>query len=375
MYTFQFRRGLAQEWLTKDPILRIAEPGVETDTGKMKLGDGLRTWSNLPYLVPTPTPTPPPEPGTKIVLLNIGEEPPNPPAANTLYLRRTSSGPVLDTIVPSTPSELLASNIDVSSFAVSWSPATDNVGVAGYELSIDLGLPIPTNGTSYSFVSLDPETTYSVRVRALDYAGNPSLWSQPLSVSTLANTNNETYASVFGTNPWPDVVTGHSDGPTEIVNAFYGTGSSSFIVRGLRLYLPAGLPNSFYETNVETMFAVLSETVENPPSFDVFVSNRTFSPTMVAPLVPGWNEILLADPVEVQPYSSGADNVIWAGVRYQSGPNYLHAARTNLPFDAVASLEKDTVHLAEQNFPRSGNKFTGLSSHAGPYPIDILVEP
>jgi hypothetical protein len=45
----QFRRGTAQEWIQKDPILDSGEPGFETDTGLYKIGDGIHHWSELQY--------------------------------------------------------------------------------------------------------------------------------------------------------------------------------------------------------------------------------------------------------------------------------------------------------------------------------------
>lgn len=45
----QLRRGTASEWTSVNPILALAEPGVETDTGKFKMGDGETAWTGLPY--------------------------------------------------------------------------------------------------------------------------------------------------------------------------------------------------------------------------------------------------------------------------------------------------------------------------------------
>ena len=45
----QLRRGLASEWTSVNPLLALAEPGVETDTGKFKMGDGVHHWVDLPY--------------------------------------------------------------------------------------------------------------------------------------------------------------------------------------------------------------------------------------------------------------------------------------------------------------------------------------
>lgn len=44
-----FRRGLAADWTSVNPVLASGEPGHETDTGRFKIGDGSSTWSALPY--------------------------------------------------------------------------------------------------------------------------------------------------------------------------------------------------------------------------------------------------------------------------------------------------------------------------------------
>lgn len=51
----KFRRGTADEWATSSPqpigeILKIGEPGYEKDTGKLKIGDGIKGWNELPYV-------------------------------------------------------------------------------------------------------------------------------------------------------------------------------------------------------------------------------------------------------------------------------------------------------------------------------------
>lgn len=46
----QFRRGTAASWTSTDPTLAIGELGLETDTGKIKIGDGVTAWSARPYI-------------------------------------------------------------------------------------------------------------------------------------------------------------------------------------------------------------------------------------------------------------------------------------------------------------------------------------
>lgn len=45
----QQRRGTASQWTTGNPVLAPGEIGFETDTGKFKIGDGVKTWTALVY--------------------------------------------------------------------------------------------------------------------------------------------------------------------------------------------------------------------------------------------------------------------------------------------------------------------------------------
>ncbi len=47
---FQVRRGTAAEWIAANPVLASGELGFETDTLKLKCGDGLTSWSLLAYV-------------------------------------------------------------------------------------------------------------------------------------------------------------------------------------------------------------------------------------------------------------------------------------------------------------------------------------
>ncbi len=43
--------GTAAEWISANPVLLSGEWGKETDTGKMKNGDGVTAWNSLDYSV------------------------------------------------------------------------------------------------------------------------------------------------------------------------------------------------------------------------------------------------------------------------------------------------------------------------------------
>jgi hypothetical protein len=45
----QLRRGTASQWSTSNPILAQGEMGLETDTGRFKVGDGINGWNALAY--------------------------------------------------------------------------------------------------------------------------------------------------------------------------------------------------------------------------------------------------------------------------------------------------------------------------------------
>ena len=47
MALIQFKRGTSQRWSESDYILQVGEPGYDTDTGRMKIGDGVHLWKDL----------------------------------------------------------------------------------------------------------------------------------------------------------------------------------------------------------------------------------------------------------------------------------------------------------------------------------------
>ena len=49
--TIKHRRGTTAQWESRNPILKDAEFGVDLDTGKFKVGNGVSRWLDLPYFV------------------------------------------------------------------------------------------------------------------------------------------------------------------------------------------------------------------------------------------------------------------------------------------------------------------------------------
>ena len=48
--TFKVRRGNSDVWGQINPKLSAGEPGYELDTHRLKIGDGEKTWNELPYI-------------------------------------------------------------------------------------------------------------------------------------------------------------------------------------------------------------------------------------------------------------------------------------------------------------------------------------
>ena len=109
----------------------------------------------------------------------------------------TTLAPVSDTTAPTAPT-LAASGTTSSSTNLSWSGATDNVGVTGYDVYQGAALLGATTSTSYAVSGLSASTTYSFSVKAKDAAGNVSAASNTVSVTTLANS--VTYCTAAATN-------------------------------------------------------------------------------------------------------------------------------------------------------------------------------
>ena len=91
-----------------------------------------------------------------------------------------------DTVAPTAPGSLLATAGSASGIDLSWSPATDNVGVQGY-LVYRNGVQIASvTGTAYQDSGLKAATSYSYQVVAFDGAGNHSPASAAISTTTFA---------------------------------------------------------------------------------------------------------------------------------------------------------------------------------------------
>ncbi|MEV4537713.1 DUF4832 domain-containing protein [Asanoa sp. NPDC049518] len=97
----------------------------------------------------------------------------------------TTSGCSGDCTAPSAPTLSSPARTDTS-VTLSWSGATDDVGVTGYEVFRGSTLVGSPTGTSFTDTGLTASTAYSYTVRARDAAGNRSAASNAVAVTTDA---------------------------------------------------------------------------------------------------------------------------------------------------------------------------------------------
>ncbi|WP_035656473.1 reprolysin-like metallopeptidase, partial [Flavobacterium enshiense] len=103
-------------------------------------------------------------------------------ASNTVNVTTSA---LADTAAP-TASTLSASGTTASSTNLTWTAASDNVGVTGYDVYQNGVLKTTTTATSLAVTSLSSSTSYNFYVKAKDAAGNVSAASNTANVTTLA---------------------------------------------------------------------------------------------------------------------------------------------------------------------------------------------
>ncbi len=108
----------------------------------------------------------------------------------------------LDTTPPTQPQGLTATAVGSAQVNLSWTPSTDDVGVAGYTVRRNGAVIASTTGTgtSYSDHGLSPASTYTYTVDAYDAAGNHSAQSEPASATTASSSSVQHYEYVFPSN-------------------------------------------------------------------------------------------------------------------------------------------------------------------------------
>jgi Fibronectin type III domain/Kelch motif/Putative Ig domain len=153
----------------------------------------------------------------------------------------------VDTTPPTAPTNLMVTGVGQTTVSLQWTAATDNVGVASYEVyfvtssgggrgahpvynPIASGIP----GTSYTVTGLQPDTSHTYVVTAFDAAGNKSAYSN----SVVGTTTSVPFVVYFSNNGYeypPSVV---ADFP---INLFLRAGGNPAVFTYSVVSGPAGL--------------------------------------------------------------------------------------------------------------------------------------
>jgi len=94
----------------------------------------------------------------------------------------------VDNIAPTAPLNLAITGTTTTSVNLSWTAATDNVGVTSYDVFMNGVYYGYVTGTTMTVTGLSPNTTYSFYVKAKDLFGNVSPNSNTVSATTQAGT-------------------------------------------------------------------------------------------------------------------------------------------------------------------------------------------
>jgi chitodextrinase len=116
--------------------------------------------------------------------------------ATPLSLSVTTSVASSDTTAPTMSGSLTTSNVTATGYTMNWAAGSDNVAVTGYETSTDGGTSWSDAGnvTSRAITGATASTTYNLRVRAYDAAGNRS---NVLSASVTTGAAGSTMATKY----------------------------------------------------------------------------------------------------------------------------------------------------------------------------------
>jgi len=127
----------------------------------------------------------------------------------------------IDTQSPTAPTNLVSTSITSSTFTLSWTASTDNVGVTSYEVFKNGTSIGSTASTSINATGFSCNTSYTMTVKAKDAAGNVSASSSPLNVTT-SSCQDTIYNSSFES---PVIsVNSYLSSPTDSYWTFTGSG-------------------------------------------------------------------------------------------------------------------------------------------------------
>lgn len=145
----------------------------------------------------------------------------NPYIDHPEYVNMVWGTQVADTQAPSPATNLAAGNGTASTIDLTWTAATDNIGISTYDIYVDgvLKTSISGTATSTTITGLTANTTYSFYIIAKDAAGNispqsntvqgtttntppPSTGNTTCGTETFSNLPKDNSADIYGDDTW-----------------------------------------------------------------------------------------------------------------------------------------------------------------------------
>jgi len=201
-------------------------------------------------------------------------------------------GIVPDWDAPSVPANVVAIALSSRAVGLSWTASTDNVGVTGYRIYRNGNLVGTSSSTSYTDGGLQPVTTYSYRISALDAVGNESAQSSPPATVTTRIADNQPPSM-------PTKVVATPDSPTQITVTWKAS-TDNIGVAGYNVfrngalagispttsYSDTGLfPNTAYYYTVSAYDADGNESAQSAPAAQAKTPSDTTAPSVPDNLV------------------------------------------------------------------------------------------
>ncbi len=230
-----------------------------------------------------------------------------------------------ETTPPTVPSELSSSQIKTTSFVLSWTKSTDNAAVKEYELYLNDVKVATVVAESYAYIGLNPDTTYSVAVKAIDVNGNVSALSDALNVKTIA--------SVETIPPSVPTAVQASNVTTTSLNVTWTASTDNVGVTGYEVYVDGKLVGS----SATTVFNVTG-----------LKQNTVYAITVIA-IDDAGNRSVASTPI----------NVTTADGEAPTAPTGMKSsAITNNSFKVEWTAATDNVAVKEYEVYRSGQLLT-----------------
>jgi chitodextrinase len=250
----------------------------------------------------------------------------------------------VDSTAPTAPT-LSASGTTTSSTNLSWTGATDNVAVTGYDVYKDgILLGSTTSAITYLVTGLTASTTYAFTVKAKDAAGNISVASNTLNVTTLAPDTTAPTAPVLS-----------ASGTTSSSTNLSWTGATDNVaVTGYDVYQGATFLGS---TTTATTYSVTGLNASTPYNFTVkakdaagnisiasnTVSVATLAPDTTAPIAPTLSASGTTSSTTNLSWTGATDNIAVTGYDVYKDAVLLGSATTSTTY-VVTGLTASTTY-------------------------------